>query len=169
VSTWFLARTGATASSPPSDSGSVLGSCFPGIFWPNPSMHVSSPSMVLFLPLLLLLPGAAEAKPSTLAQPMIRLQNNIRKLICTRYTNGVVRYGLCMSLTEPSTLQYALASDNWRAAMDDDIAPCSSICNLCKWLYKLRRMYCSIDRACLVSKSQRDLILSLWLNQVRFV
>jgi len=55
---------------------------------------------------------------SSLGRPRTRLQNDI--CMPKRFTNGTIRYGLSSMLHEPSSLQDALSSDHWKAAMHSE-------------------------------------------------
>jgi hypothetical protein len=79
------------------------------------------------------------------------LRGGIRKLEV--YTDGTIRYGcLPTVVNEPHNITEALASDNWKKAMDDEISalmtnktwhlvPPQHGRNIidCKWVYKVKR------------------------------
>ena len=91
-------------------------------------------------------------------RPRTRLQDNIRQP--KQYTDGTIRYGLLSEVKEPRSLDEALVSPDWKAAMDTEfqaliknqtwhlVSPTSDQNIIdCKWVYKVKRKADgSIDR-----------------------
>jgi histone deacetylase 1/2 len=84
-----------------------------------------------------------------LERPRTRLQGGIRKPKV--YTDGTVRYGLLTSSGEPCSIEEALASKEWKAAMDAEydalmknktwhLVPPRKGSNIidCKWVFKIK-------------------------------
>jgi hypothetical protein len=98
-------------------------------------------------------PPALEVAP-----PRTHLQDGIQKP--KRYIDGTVCYAFLSSSSEPSNLQEALSTPQWKVAMDDEysalmrnktwqLAPSQPGWNLidCKWVYKIKyKVDGSIDR-----------------------
>ena len=83
-------------------------------------------------------------------RPRTRLQDNIRQP--KQYTDGTIRYGLLSEVKEPRSLDEALVSPDWKAAMDTEfqaliknqtwhlVSPTSDQNIIdCKWVYKVKR------------------------------
>lgn len=133
----LLPQSGSTAAAP---SGSST---------PVPSADTSEPPE-----------ASAEAGHSTppVLRPRTRLQDGIRKE--KRYTDGTIRYACLLSNGEPSDLNDALESKDWRPAMDAEyeallrndtwhLVPPGKGRNVvdCKWVYKIKsKSDGSIDR-----------------------